>query len=152
MRLSSFPQFLLRRQHSPNVSVLSSRPSRLVFASNNNYSYTSRAVVTATTGTTNTANLSRNLVFSLQRHHSTCSKTLSASMSANTANVSRQQPPWRVPEGKSVPKLKLYNSMTRTKVTGGAIYGIDWDISFTQSERQLKTVLTSPLSDIYFID
>jgi hypothetical protein len=73
-------------------------------------------------------------------------------MSANTANVSRQQPPWRVPEGKSVPKLKLYNSMTRTKVTGGAIYGIDWDISFTQSERQLKTVLTSPLSDIYFID
>ncbi|KAG0059548.1 hypothetical protein BGZ89_000307 [Linnemannia elongata] len=36
-------------------------------------------------------------------------------MSANTTNVSRQQPPWRVPEGKPVPKLKLYNSMTRTK-------------------------------------
>ncbi|KAF9180530.1 hypothetical protein BGZ51_006119 [Haplosporangium sp. Z 767] len=36
-------------------------------------------------------------------------------MSATTAAASRKQPPWRVPEGKPVPKLKLYNSMTRTK-------------------------------------
>ncbi|KAF9110966.1 hypothetical protein BGX27_005566 [Mortierella sp. AM989] len=37
-------------------------------------------------------------------------------MSAPTATTSsRKQPPWRVPEGKPVPKLKLYNSMTRSK-------------------------------------
>ncbi|KAF9432583.1 hypothetical protein BGZ76_010597 [Entomortierella beljakovae] len=35
-------------------------------------------------------------------------------MSASTS-TSRKQPPWRVPAGKPVPKLKLYNSMTRTK-------------------------------------
>ncbi|KAG0348813.1 hypothetical protein BG004_004072 [Podila humilis] len=35
-------------------------------------------------------------------------------MSGSTA-TSRKQPPWRVPEGTPVPKLKLYNSMTRTK-------------------------------------
>ncbi|KAG0365325.1 tRNA synthetases class I (C) catalytic domain-containing protein [Gamsiella multidivaricata] len=34
---------------------------------------------------------------------------------ASGASASRKQPPWRVPEGKPVPKLKLYNSMTRTK-------------------------------------
>lgn len=139
--LSSFPQFLLRRQHSPNVSVLSSssRPSsRLVFANN----YTRTVVTTTTTKTgTNTANLSRNLVFSFRRHHSTCSSTLSASMSANTTNVSRQQPPWRVPEGKPVPKLKLYNSMTRTKVTRRymdsiGIFSANW------SRKQSKVALT----------
>lgn len=44
------------------------------------------------------------------RHHSTATN-----MSGSTA-TSRKQPPWRVPEGTAVPKLKLYNSMTRTKV------------------------------------
>ncbi|KAF9151500.1 hypothetical protein BGX20_005402, partial [Mortierella sp. AD010] len=34
---------------------------------------------------------------------------------AATTSASRKQPPWRVPEPKPVPKLKLYNSMTRTK-------------------------------------
>ncbi|KAF9950404.1 hypothetical protein BGZ72_007955 [Mortierella alpina] len=34
---------------------------------------------------------------------------------AASAPTSRKQPPWRVPAGKPVPKLKLYNSMTRTK-------------------------------------
>jgi len=33
-----------------------------------------------------------------------------------TTAASRKQPPWRVPEAKPVPKLKLYNSMTRSKV------------------------------------
>ncbi|KAK3812875.1 MAG: tRNA synthetases class I (C) catalytic domain-containing protein [Benniella sp.] len=32
-----------------------------------------------------------------------------------TTAASRKQPPWRVPEAKPVPKLKLYNSMTRSK-------------------------------------
>ncbi|KAF9000375.1 hypothetical protein BGZ52_010215, partial [Haplosporangium bisporale] len=35
-------------------------------------------------------------------------------MSGSTV-TSRKQPQWRVPEGTAVPKLKLYNSMTRTK-------------------------------------
>ncbi|KAF9917835.1 hypothetical protein BX616_011133 [Lobosporangium transversale] len=34
---------------------------------------------------------------------------------ATTAAASRKQPPWRVPVAKPQPKLKLYNSMTRTK-------------------------------------
>lgn len=46
----------------------------------------------------------------LGRHHSTATN-----MSGSTA-TSRKQPTWRVPEGTAVPKLKLYNSMTRTKV------------------------------------
>ncbi|KAG0304529.1 hypothetical protein BGZ98_005415 [Dissophora globulifera] len=37
------------------------------------------------------------------------------SAAAANASASRKQPPWRVPEAKPVPKLKLYNSMTRTK-------------------------------------
>lgn len=56
---------------------------------------------------------------SIARHHSTCSSSQrpSTTMSApGSTTTSRKQPPWRVPEGKPVPKLKLYNSMTRTKV------------------------------------
>ncbi|KAF9381287.1 hypothetical protein CPB97_007844 [Podila verticillata] len=45
----------------------------------------------------------------LGRHHSTATN-----MSGPTV-TSRKQPQWRVPEGTAVPKLKLYNSMTRTK-------------------------------------
>lgn len=56
-------------------------------------------------------------IHSITRHHSQCftHPTMSAPGSTTT---SRKQPPWRVPEGKPVPKLKLYNSMTRTKVNG----------------------------------
>jgi hypothetical protein len=46
--------------------------------------------------------------------HSTPS--MSGSTASTTASVSRKQPPWRTPEAKPVPKLKLYNSMTRSKV------------------------------------
>ncbi|KAG0241669.1 tRNA synthetases class I (C) catalytic domain-containing protein [Mortierella sp. GBAus27b] len=41
---------------------------------------------------------------------------MSGSTPSTTASVSRKQPPWRTPEAKPVPKLKLYNSMTRSKV------------------------------------
>ncbi|KAI1298976.1 hypothetical protein EDD11_006598 [Mortierella claussenii] len=40
---------------------------------------------------------------------------MSSSPATTTTTASRKQPPWLVPEAKPQPKLKLYNSMTRTK-------------------------------------
>src|SRR5690554_1256960 len=96
MLLSSFASLAFRRRHQPLFRVLvASTAPQVPVPIHRVVSFSTRKI--------------------LLRNHNNHSLN-NSTMSATTAAASRKQPPWRVPEGKPVPKLKLYNSMTRTKV------------------------------------